>query len=98
MSLRTRLTLQAAIACVMLVVVAVLGIFYLRHNAEDAFEYIQEVSVVHEELHDLYGVGLEMGHALRNVLLNPSDEKGAQNYSEAMGETSELIASLRQRA
>lgn len=98
MSLRARLTLQAAIACVMLVVVAVLGIFYLRHNAEDAFEYIQEVSVVHEELHDLYGVGLEMGHALRNVLLNPSDEKGAQNYSEAMGETSELIASLRQRA
>ena len=98
MSLQARLTLLAALSCVMLVVVAAVGMFWLRHNEEDALEYIQEIAVARAQMHGLYASGLQMGQALRNVLLNPGDEKGRQNYAKAAEEAPVLVSALRQRA
>ena len=96
LSLRARLIAQAAIACVMLVFVAVVGLFFIMHNEEDAMEFIHGGSDVHVDAFDLYSVGLEMSVGLRNALLNPNDPAGREMWTEAAGEVTELMGHLRE--
>ncbi|MBR4876588.1 MAG: hypothetical protein IKU14_02595, partial [Rhodocyclaceae bacterium] len=96
LSLRARLIAQAAIACVMLVMVAVVGLFFIEHNEEDALEFIRGGADAHADAFDLYSVGLEMGVGLRNALLNPSDPAGREMWTEAAEEVPELIVHLRE--
>ncbi|MBO4330187.1 MAG: methyl-accepting chemotaxis protein [Rhodocyclaceae bacterium] len=96
MSLQARLTLLAALPCVMLVIVAAVGLFFLKHNDEDALEFIRGGADVHADAFDLYSVGLEMSVGLRNALLNPSEPAGREMWIEAAGEVPELIGHLRE--
>ena len=100
LSLRARLIAQAAIACVMLVMVALVGVYFIEHNEEDALEFIRGGADAHADAHadafDLYSVGLEMSVGLRNALLNPNDPAGREMWTEAAGEVTELMGHLRE--
>lgn len=96
LSLRARLLAQAAIACAMLVMVAVAGLYYVDRNEKEAVSFIDNELQALDLVHELLAAQLQMGQATRNILLNPgADQTARKNFAGAEEKTAELMAGLR---
>jgi methyl-accepting chemotaxis protein len=101
-------TKLAVLVAVVLLGLATIGTASLvqGRDAEVALSQLtdQDVSLL-VDLNGLYAAGLQTGQATRNVLLNPGDEKGKENYRNAHREFEETLqrtlpavpASMRER-
>jgi methyl-accepting chemotaxis protein len=56
----------------------------IRKMASEFSTYVERDQAISLALKDMYAQGLQSEQATRNILLNPSDEKAAKNYLQAM--------------
>ena len=55
----------------------------LTRSQSDFDDYLQGNQVVVEQLQELYAQGLQSGQALRNIVMDPSDNQAVQNLQRA---------------
>ena len=75
------------VSAVLPAVLFVLGLFSSigsHMNTQSEFDkYIQSEQSVERALSEMYAQGLQMGQALRNIVLNPSNSKAFENFKAA---------------
>ena len=83
MSFRNRLLLGMAL--IMAAFIAAIGVSYsgLRATAAQFGAYIDGVETLNQNYREMYAQGLQMGQALRNIVLDPANPKAYQNLDKA---------------
>ena len=70
---------------VVLLITALGNSLYSARKVENRYhQYIQEDVARRTDFYSMYGQGLQMGQALRNVMLDPANPKAYDNYKNAM--------------
>ncbi|HEX9019708.1 MAG TPA: methyl-accepting chemotaxis protein [Nitrospirota bacterium] len=83
MNISRKLNVLIGIIIISLVVVGTIS-FLQSRGAEKMITTMVDMDVeLLIDLNELYAEGLQTGQATRNVLINPGDEKAAQNYRDA---------------
>ena len=62
------------------------GLMSLQQSRETFVNYLERDEIILQDVSSLYAQGLQMGQALRNVTLSPSNKKGHINFDEASRE------------
>ena len=70
----------------------------LTRTQNDFNHYLSHDQVVVSQLQELYAQGLQSGQALRNIVLDPSDQKAVENLQSARQAYDSAYADVRQRA
>ena len=70
----------------------------LTRTQNDFNHYLSHDQVVVSQLQELYAQGLQSGQALRNIVLDPSDQKAVENLQTARQAYDSAYADVRQRA
>ena len=83
MSFRNRLLLGMAL--IMAAFIAAIAIAYtgLRSTSAQFGSFLDGVGALHQNYSDMYAQGLQMGQALRNIVLDPANPKAQQNLEKA---------------
>ena len=83
MSFRNRLLLGMAL--IMATFIAAIAIAYtgLRSTSAQFGSFLDGVGALHQNYSDMYAQGLQMGQALRNIVLDPANPKAHQNLEKA---------------
>jgi methyl-accepting chemotaxis protein len=83
MSFRNRLLLGMAL--IMAAFIAAIAVSYsgLRSTASQFGTYIDGVGTLNQNYREMYAQGLQMGQALRNIVLDPANPKAYQNLEKA---------------
>ena len=84
LSLRQKFGVVGIISSLLLCLSLVTSMHGIREMAGEFSTYVDRDQAVSLALKDLYAQGLQSEQATRNILLNPSDEKAAKNYQQAM--------------
>lgn len=106
MRIKTRLVLSTAIPSVVLMLALLVTFLALRNMTATAQTLINRDTQSLSGIQELYSQGLQGGQAIRNILLNPADEKAYANYKSAVesfnGELSKtgglLVSSSQEKA
>ena len=86
MKFSSKIVSFAAIPAVLFVIGLVSSIGSLINTRSDFDAYIKSEQAVERGLSEMYAQGLQMGQALRNVILNPSNPKAFDNLKAAQGD------------
>ncbi len=83
MSFRNRLLLVMSL--IMLTFVAAVAVAYggLHHSAGRFGNFLDGVGALHQNYREMYAQGLQMGQALRNIVLDPDNPKAYANLDKA---------------
>ena len=82
---------------VMLLITALGNSLYSARKVEHRYsEYIQEDVARRTDFYNMYGQGLQMGQALRNVMLDPANPKAYDNYKNAMDSFDKVVSRARE--
>jgi methyl-accepting chemotaxis protein len=84
MRIKTRLILSTAIPSTVLLFALLVTFLAMRHMTGTAETLINRDMQALSGTQELYSQGLQGGQAIRNVLLNPADEKAYANYKKAV--------------
>jgi methyl-accepting chemotaxis protein len=86
MSFRNRLVLGMAL--IMAAFIAAIAVSYsgLRATAAQFGAYIDGVETLNQNYREMYAQGLQMGQALRNIVLDPANPKAYDNLDKARGD------------
>ncbi len=84
MRIKARLILSAVIPTFVLLFALLVTFFALRHMTGAAERLINRDMRALSGLQELYSQGLQSGQAVRNILLNPSDDKAYANFRKAV--------------
>jgi len=77
LSLKARLWLLTTISVLGIVILATSSIWYAYHSKEILLDFVDQKIAVNQSATRAYSQGLQMGQALRNILLNPSPNNQA---------------------
>ncbi len=83
MTLRSRMVLGMALVCLIFAVALAVAISGMRSAASRFASFVQEEQAFLSASNDLYAQGLQMGQALRNIILAPGNEQGHKNLDAA---------------
>ncbi|MBU4111688.1 MAG: chemotaxis protein, partial [Gammaproteobacteria bacterium] len=86
MKFRSKIVTFAAIPAILFVIALVSSIGSLITTRSDFDAYIKSEQAVERGLSEMYAQGLQMGQALRNVILNPGNPKAFDNLKAAQGD------------
>lgn len=84
MRIKTRLILSTAIPSAVVLFALLVTFLTLRHMTDTAERLINRDMQTLSGTQELYSQGLQGGQAIRNILLNPADEKAYANYKKAV--------------
>jgi len=71
-----------------------IGVLTIK-NMDEKFRFFAENDTVFlSDYKDIYALGLQRGQAVRNVLLNPKDQKGMENFNTAVSDSENLLTNL----
>ncbi len=84
MRIKTKLILSTAIPSAVLLFALLVTFLALRHMTGTAETLINRDMQALSGTQELYSQGLQGGQAIRNILLNPADEKAYANYKKAV--------------
>ncbi|MBA5639859.1 MCP four helix bundle domain-containing protein [Duganella sp. LX20W] len=97
MKLRTKLILSMSFMCVLFVLALAISLAGMK-SARNQFErVIDEDQALLTAASDMYAQGLQMGQALRNIVLNPKNKAAYDNFnnsSKAFGEQAQIASKL----
>ncbi|HJV06392.1 MAG TPA: methyl-accepting chemotaxis protein [Chromobacteriaceae bacterium] len=96
LSLKSRLILLVVISFVGIGFQAVSSIWMAARQGTALREFVSQQMALRQASTTSYAHGLQMGQALRNYLLDPSNAKAMQNYQNAQQKFSSEIAVLKQ--
>jgi methyl-accepting chemotaxis protein len=99
MSMKARLWLLGVTSALGISVLALSSIWY-AHNSKDILtDFVDDRIAMSQAATSAYANGLQMGQALRNILLDPANKKGYENFAaagDAFSSESEKLAGLLQ--
>jgi len=81
--LSQRLWLLAIVSALGLAIVAASAIWHAQHGKATLIDYAGRVVSTHLSAMTVYANGLQMGQALRNILLDPANAKAYDNFAVA---------------
>ncbi|QIK37149.1 PAS domain-containing protein [Caldichromatium japonicum] len=92
MTIGKRLALVATVVMVLLIG-ALIESHYSAARIESSYrDYIEQDVERHADFYALYAQGLQMGQALRNVILDPENPKAYENYQKAAGDFEAVVS------
>jgi methyl-accepting chemotaxis protein len=77
------MSLLAASTVVLLLVAVGTSLWHMKSNEARTFHFLDEELLLERHLTSAYAQGLQMGQAIRNILLDPSNPKAYTNYEKA---------------
>jgi len=77
LSLKARLWLLSTISVLGIVILAMSSIWHAYHSKEILLSFVDQKIAVNQSATRVYSQGLQMGQALRNILLDPSPNNKA---------------------
>jgi methyl-accepting chemotaxis protein len=83
MHFNSKLVLSAVVPALLFIVGLVVSIAGLVYTKNQFANYIQTEQRITSDLSEMYAQGLQMGQALRNVVLDPGNPKAADNLEAA---------------
>ncbi|MHB8949426.1 MAG: methyl-accepting chemotaxis protein, partial [Rhodoferax sp.] len=98
MKFRSKIVTFAAIPAILFVIALVSSIGSLITTRSDFDAYIKSEQAVERGLSEMYAQGLQMGQALRNVILNPSNPKALDNLKAAQGDFEKAFVQTQESA
>jgi methyl-accepting chemotaxis protein len=88
----------AAIPAVLFLIGMAVSIASLMRTQSDFDRYIKSEQAVERGLSEMYAQGLQMGQALRNVVLDPTNPKAPENLKAAQAAYEKAFTQTRERA
>jgi alkylation response protein AidB-like acyl-CoA dehydrogenase len=79
----TKIVTFSAVPAVLFVLGLVSSIGSLINTRGDFERYINSDQAVERDLSEMYAQGLQMGQALRNIVLDPANPKAMENFKAA---------------
>jgi len=98
MKFSAKLVTFAAIPAIFFVIGLVTSIGALMHTQREFDHYIRTEQAVERGLAEMYAQGLQMGQALRNILLDPKNPKAYDNLKAAQGAYDQAFTKTQQSA
>ena len=98
MKFSSKIAVFAAIPTLLFVIGLVGSIGSLMHTQREFNRYIDAEQAVERGLTNMYAQGLQMGQALRNILLDPKNPKAFDNLKSAQAAYDKAFAQTRQSA
>ena len=92
MTFSSKMIAFAAIPAVLFIIGLVSSIGSLVSTQTEFDRYIRSEQAVERDFSDLYAQGLQMGQALRNVVLDPKNPKALENLKAAQGDYEKTFA------
>ena len=83
LSLKQRILLLASSTIALLAIAVGCSLWFMKANEARTFHFLDEDLKLERQLTGAYAQGLQMGQALRNILLDPSNPKAYTNYEKA---------------
>jgi methyl-accepting chemotaxis protein len=96
MKFRSKIIAFAAAPTLLFVIALISSISALITTRSDFDAYIKSEQAVERGLSEMYAQGLQMGQALRNVILNPSNPKALDNLKAAQGDFEQAMVQTRE--
>lgn len=93
-SLKARLWLLGLISSLGVAILAVSSIWHAHNSKLVLLDFIDETIALNRSATALYAHGLQMGQALRNILLDPTNKKAYENHAGAKDAFKEEIDKL----
>lgn len=82
-SLRARMRIIMFMVCALFCIAAALALFGSHLSQQKFSQHIDQEQIARYSITKLYANGLQMGQALRNILLDPSHPQAYKNYDKA---------------
>ena len=96
-TLKARLWLLGIAGVLGVALLAATTMWYAQRSKEQLLEFVERFITVNSLATHSYANGLQTGQALRNILLDPGNQKGHENYATAAEKFSEQAAQLIER-
>lgn len=96
-SLKTRLWMLGLVSAAGVAILVLSSIWYAYHTKQTLLGFVDEKIALNRSATSSYANGLQMGQALRNILLDPSNPKAYDNFdaaSNTFGKEVDKLASL----
>lgn len=88
-TLKARLWLLGIAGVLGVALLAATTMWYAQRSKEQLLEFVERFITVNSLATHSYANGLQTGQALRNILLDPGNQKGHENYATAAEKFSE---------
>jgi methyl-accepting chemotaxis protein len=98
MKFSAKLVMFAAVPAVFFVIGLITSIGALMHTQQEFDHYIRTEQAVERSLGEMYAQGLQMGQALRNILLDPKNPKAYENLKAAQAAYDKTFIQTQQSA
>ncbi len=82
-SLKARLLLLGLVSSLGVILLAGSTLWYSQRSKTYLLEFVEQHVALNRSATVTYANGLQMGQALRNIILDPANKKGYDNYSSA---------------
>ena len=94
LSLKARLWLLGLVSTLAVAVLALSSVWHAYHTEEILLDFVDGKIAVNRSATTVYANGLQMGQALRNILLNPSNKKAYDNFTSANAAFNDEVKNL----
>ena len=84
-TLKARLLLLGIASVVGVLVLAAVTLFYAERSKDQLVEYVDRYVALSQLATETYANGLQMGQALRNILIDPANPQAYKNHQAALG-------------
>jgi methyl-accepting chemotaxis protein len=92
LSIRSQLVILLTLVIGLFLIASVVTYRALSQARDDFTSYIKHDQLLLLQFTELYANGLQMGQALRNIILDPANPKAYQNFDQAAKEMDDLLA------
>ncbi len=83
LSLKARLWLLGSVSVLGIAILSLSSIWHAYHSKEILLGFVDQKIALNQSATNAYSQGLQMGQALRNILLDPSNKKAFDNFAAA---------------
>ena len=98
MKFSSKIAVFAAIPAILFVIGLISSIVALMHTQREFDRYINTEQAIERGLTEMYAQGLQMGQALRNILLDPKNPKAFENLKSAQSAYDKAFSQTQQTA
>jgi len=95
-SVRTQLIGLIVITCALFTIALAGSLWQLHAGEQRLIDFIDAELAVERDVTQAYAQGLQMGQALRNILLDPGNQQGYSNFANAQRNFNEVLDRVQQ--
>ena len=95
LSIRAQLAILIAVTCGLFIVALGATVWQMKGSQDDLIAFIDTELSVERDVTNAYAQGLQMGQALRNILIDPANAKAYENFTRAEQAFDEVLARVK---